>query len=115
MLALDWLLTFGLLSGARLLARVIWERPWRRERSRDRKKVLVVGAGDAGELVVREMLRTRRIRYRPVGFVDDDQKKKNLRIHDVRVVGTTRHLPALHRGVRGRRGHHRHAVGGRPR
>jgi FlaA1/EpsC-like NDP-sugar epimerase len=94
-LALDWLLTFGLLGGARLLARVIWEGPWRQDLSRDRKKVLVVGAGDAGELVVREMQKTRQIRYRPVGFVDDDQKKKNLRIHGVRVVGTTRHLPAL--------------------
>jgi len=94
-LALDWLLTFGLMSGARLAARLIWERPWRRELSRDRKKVLVVGAGDAGELVVRELQKTRRIRYRPVGFVDDDPRKKNLRIHGVRVVGTTHHLPAL--------------------
>ena len=94
-LVLDWLLTFGLTSGARLLARLVWERPWREEGVGDRKKVLVVGAGDAGELVVREMLRTRRIRYSPVGFVDDDEKKRNLRIHNVRVVGTTRNLPAL--------------------
>ncbi len=94
-LVLDWLLTFGLTSGARLLARLVWERPWREEGKGDRKKVLVVGAGDAGELVVREMLRTRRIRYSPVGFVDDDEKKRNLRIHNVRVVGTTRNLPAL--------------------
>jgi FlaA1/EpsC-like NDP-sugar epimerase len=94
-LALDWVLTFGLMGGARLLARLVWERPWRHDLSRDRKKVLVVGAGDAGEVVVREMLKTRQIRYRPVGFVDDDPKKKNLRIHGVRVVGTTRYLPAL--------------------
>ncbi len=94
-IALDWVLCFGLMGGARMLSRIAWERPWREELSRDRKKVLVVGAGDAGELVVREMQKTRRIRYRPVGFVDDDHKKKNLRIHGVRVVGTTRHLPAL--------------------
>jgi FlaA1/EpsC-like NDP-sugar epimerase len=94
-IVLDWVLCFGLLGGARLLSRVASERPWRGERSRDRKKVLVVGAGDAGELVVREMLRTRRIRYRPVGFVDDDEKKRNLRIHNVRVVGTTRNLTTL--------------------
>jgi FlaA1/EpsC-like NDP-sugar epimerase len=94
-IVLNWVLCFGLLGGARLLSRVAWERPWRKELSRDRKKVLVVGAGDAGELVVREMLRSRRIRYRPVGFVDDDEKKKNLRIHNVRVIGTTRNLPAL--------------------
>ena len=94
-IVLDWVLLFGLLSGARLLSRVAAERPWHGERGREGKKVLVVGAGDAGELVVREMLRTRRIRYRPVGFVDDDPKKKNLRIHNVRVIGTTRNLTSL--------------------
>ncbi len=94
-IALDWVLCLGLMGGARMLSRIVWERPWNEELGRDRKKVLVVGAGDAGELVVREMQKTRRIRYRPVGFVDDDHKKKNLRIHGVRVVGTTRHLPTL--------------------
>ena len=94
-IALNWVLCFGLMGGARMLSRIAWERPWREELSRDRKQVLVVGAGDAGELVVREMQKTRQIRYRPVGFVDDDHKKKNLRIHGVRVVGTTRHLPTL--------------------
>ena len=91
----DWVLTLCLVGGARLVARIAWERPWHHQLSRDRKKVLVVGAGDAGELVVREMLKTRMIRYQPVGFVDDDPRKKNLQIHGVRVVGTTRHLPQL--------------------
>ena len=93
--AFDWMLTLVLLGGARLLARIAWERPWRYDLSRDRKKVLVVGAGDAGELVVREMLKTRMIRYQPVGFVDDDPRKKNLHIHGVRVVGTSKQLPQL--------------------
>jgi len=92
---LDWMLAFLIMGGARLVARAFWERPWREDLSRDRKKVLVVGAGDAGELVVREMLKTRQIRYRPVAFVDDDPRKKNLRIHGVRVAGTTRRLPQL--------------------
>ena len=92
---LDWMLTFLLMGGARLVSRAAFERPWRHELSRDRKKVLVVGAGDAGEVVVREMLKSREIRFRPVGFVDDDVRKKNLRIHGVRVVGTTKHLTQL--------------------
>jgi FlaA1/EpsC-like NDP-sugar epimerase len=91
----DWIFTLALLGGARLLARMAWERPWQHQLSRDRKRVLVVGAGDGGELVVREMLKTRMIRYQPVGFVDDDPRKKNLQIHGVRVVGTTRELPKL--------------------
>jgi FlaA1/EpsC-like NDP-sugar epimerase len=94
-IAFDFILTLLLLGGARLVARIAWERPWRNELARDRKKVLVVGAGDAGELVVREMLKTRKITYQPVGLVDDDPRKKNLHIHGVRVVGTTRHLPQL--------------------
>ncbi len=94
-IAFDLVLTLLLVGGVRLLARIVWERPWRRELSRDRKKVLVVGAGDAGELVVREMLKTRTITYQPVGLVDDDPRKKNLHIHGVRVVGSTRQLPQL--------------------
>ena len=94
-IVLNWCLLFLFMGGARLISRMYWERPWRHELSRDRKKVLVVGAGDAGELVVREMLKSQQIRYRPVGFIDDDPRKKNLRIHNVRVVGTTRRLPQL--------------------
>jgi FlaA1/EpsC-like NDP-sugar epimerase len=94
-IAFDFILTLLFLGGARLAARIAWERPWRNELSRDRKKVLVVGAGDAGELVVREMLKTRKITYQPVGLVDDDPRKKNLHIHGVRVVGTTKQLPQL--------------------
>lgn len=94
-IAFDLVLTLLLVGGVRLLARIAWERPWRSELSHDRKKVLVVGAGDAGELVVREMLKTRKITYQPVGLVDDDPRKKNLRIHGVRVVGPTRQLPKL--------------------
>jgi len=94
-IGLDWMLMLLMLGGSRLGARIIWERPWRSELSRDRKKVLVVGAGDAGELVVREMLKTRKITYQPVGFVDDDPRKKHTEIHGVRVIGTTRQIPHL--------------------
>jgi FlaA1/EpsC-like NDP-sugar epimerase len=94
-IGLDWMLMLLMIGGSRLSARIIWERPWRNEMSRDRKKVLVVGAGDAGELVVREMLKTRKITYQPVGLVDDDPRKKNMQIHGVRVIGTTKQIPQL--------------------
>ena len=44
--------------------------------------MLIVGAGDAGEQVMREMKRNRRLGYHPVGFIDDDPRKKGMRIHD---------------------------------
>ena len=62
--------------------------------------MLVVGAGDAGQLLVREMQRNRRLAYTPVGFVDDDARKRNLRIHGVRVLGTTDDLHRLIRDFR---------------
>jgi FlaA1/EpsC-like NDP-sugar epimerase len=57
-------------------------------------RVLVVGAGDAGQLLVREMTRAR-FSYRPICFVDDDPAKRDLRIHGVPVLGTVPDIAAL--------------------
>ena len=64
------------------------------------KEVLIVGAGDAGQLVIRELQRNRQLGYTPIGLVDDDPRKKNLRIHGVRVLGTTDELPHILRDNR---------------
>jgi FlaA1/EpsC-like NDP-sugar epimerase len=89
--ALDLLLTLAFIAGSRLLARTLMERPTRGIVARG-KEVLVVGAGDAGQLVIREMQRSRQLGYTPIGLIDDDPRKKNLRIHGVRVLGTTEEL-----------------------
>ncbi len=91
---LDYLLLLAFVAGTRLLARSLIERPSGGIVARGRE-VLVVGAGDAGQLLAREMRRNRQLAYTPVGFVDDDVRKKNLRIHGVRVLGTTDELPRL--------------------
>jgi FlaA1/EpsC-like NDP-sugar epimerase len=57
--------------------------------------VIVVGAGDAAQLVVREMLKTPAGGYTPIGLIDDDPRKKNIRLHGVRVLGTTQDLPHI--------------------
>jgi len=62
--------------------------------------VLIVGAGDAAQLILREMLRNPSLGYTPIGLVDDDPRKKNLRLHGIRVLGTTDELPALLRARR---------------
>lgn len=62
---------------------------------RQPKKALLVGAGDAGEMVVKEMRNNPEIGYRPVGFVDDDSKKHGMRIHGVPVLGPLESIPRI--------------------
>jgi FlaA1/EpsC-like NDP-sugar epimerase len=89
---------FGLLCllfliGVRVLARMVYERrplaALRGVREGERG-VLIVGAGDGGRLVLREIARNRGLGLAPVGFLDDDPGKRGLRIDGVRVRGDTR-------------------------
>src|SRR5581483_6587081 len=89
--ALDYLLLLAFVAGTRLLARTLIERPPAGIVAHG-KEVLIVGAGDAGQLMVREMQRNRQLHYTPIGFVDDDPRKRGDRIHGVRVLGTTADL-----------------------
>jgi FlaA1/EpsC-like NDP-sugar epimerase len=97
--ALDYLLLLAFVAGSRLLARSLIERPQAGIVARG-KEVLVVGAGDAGQLLIREMQRNRQLHYTPIGLIDDDPRKKNLRVHSVRVLGTTHDLPHVLRDNR---------------
>jgi len=92
--ALDFLLLLAFVAGTRLLARTLIERPSAGLVAHG-KEVLIIGAGDAGQLMVREMQRNRQLHYTPIGFVDDDPRKRGDRIHGVRVLGTTDDLAHL--------------------
>ncbi|HEY2355169.1 MAG TPA: nucleoside-diphosphate sugar epimerase/dehydratase [Gaiellaceae bacterium] len=83
---MDFLLTLAFVAGSRLLARTLIERPTGGVVARG-KEVIVVGAGDAGRLIVQEMQRSRLLSYTPIGFIDDDPRKQNSRIMGVRVLG----------------------------
>jgi FlaA1/EpsC-like NDP-sugar epimerase len=90
------LLSLSFLAGVRLIARSIHDRRLRGFRSqKGARNVLIVGAGDGGRLVLRELLRNAQLGLTPVGFVDDDPLKGRLRIDGVRVRGTTRDLPRI--------------------
>ncbi len=94
-LPIDWLLSLVLVGGFRFALRVVSEWRFAPGSANGGRRVLVVGAGDAGALVVREMQRSSYINYNPVGFVDDDPLKQNQRIHNVPVLGTIADLPRL--------------------
>jgi FlaA1/EpsC-like NDP-sugar epimerase len=98
-IALDFLLLLAFVAGTRLLARTLIERPPSGLVARGRE-VLVIGAGDAGQLIVREMQRNRRLGMTPIGFVDDDPRKRNDRIQGIRVLGTTDELTQILRNNR---------------
>jgi FlaA1/EpsC-like NDP-sugar epimerase len=91
----DLLLLLAFVMGVRLLARTLIERPAARSIVARGKEVVIVGAGDAAQLILREMLRNPALGYTPIGLVDDDPRKKNLRLHGIRVLGTTDELPEL--------------------
>jgi FlaA1/EpsC-like NDP-sugar epimerase len=97
--ALYYLLLLAFVAGSRLLARTLIERPPGGIVAHG-KEVLIIGAGDAGQLMVREMQRNRQLHYTPIGFVDDDPRKRGDRIHGVRVLGTTDELAHLLRDNR---------------
>ena len=86
--ALDMLVTLFLMIGIRAAARYMHEN-WLSQgvTPSKRKRVLVVGAGEAGSMVVREMLRHPETGLKPVGFLDDDKRKVGQRIATVPVLG----------------------------
>src|SRR4029450_2338606 len=92
---IDLLLLLAFVMGVRLLARSLIERPSARSLVARGKEVLIVGAGDAAQLILREMLRNPSLGYTPIGLVDDDPRKKNLRLHGIRVLGTSAALPDI--------------------
>jgi FlaA1/EpsC-like NDP-sugar epimerase len=86
-----------MMVAVRVVVHAMYDRPLRGVRARrDARSVLIVGAGEGGRLLVREMLRNPDLGLRPIGFVDDDPRKRGARIdRGLEVLGRTRDLPRV--------------------
>ncbi|KKK55615.1 hypothetical protein LCGC14_3072770, partial [marine sediment metagenome] len=91
---LDLLTTIMFLGGLRMVVRLYHEEYFT-ESAKVLKKFLIIGAGDAGEALLRELMRMKKERYDVVGFIDDNPRMQKMNIHGVQVLGTTDQLPEI--------------------
>jgi FlaA1/EpsC-like NDP-sugar epimerase len=92
-LLIDYLLSLILAGGLRISKRVYIHSI--KYPSLEQKRTLIIGAGNAGELIVRDMRRTKDSPYLPVGFVDDDPVKEKVFIHGIKVLGNRKDIPQI--------------------
>jgi FlaA1/EpsC-like NDP-sugar epimerase len=95
-IAMDFLLALVFVCGARFAVRWAFERPARGAMlERAGHEVLIVGAGNGGQQVAAELRRNPGLRSAPVGFVDDDPRKRGMRVAGHKVLGATDDLPRV--------------------
>ena len=96
-----WLLLVCAVGGVRLSMRIFREYFVDSVVMENAKPTLIVGAGAAGTLLVRQMLMHPKMRMMPVAFVDDDPEKQRKDIYGVRILGTTKDIEKIvqHMGI----------------
>jgi FlaA1/EpsC-like NDP-sugar epimerase len=90
-LIIDWLISLVFVGGLRFSMRILAESQLfakKDSKFRQPKRALIIGAGDAGALVVKELEKNPQLLLKPVGFLDDNPAKLKQRIYDIPVVGT---------------------------
>jgi UDP-GlcNAc:undecaprenyl-phosphate GlcNAc-1-phosphate transferase len=94
-LILDLVFCFLLLGGVRISTRLLKNYVHRFRAQIPGQATLIVGAGDAGELVLRELRNNPSLGLRAIGLLDDDPAKRRIRIHGVPVLGSTSELASV--------------------
>lgn len=92
-LGITWMLHVLLIGGSRFSWRVF--RDHFIAPNPNKEKTLIVGAGSAGTMVARQLLKNNEADLYPVAFVDDDEKKQKLQIYGIEVKGITTDIPRI--------------------
>jgi FlaA1/EpsC-like NDP-sugar epimerase len=93
LLLVTWMLHTILIGGSRFSWRMY--RDYYIISKQTKKRALIIGAGSAGSMLVRQLIKSRDTDLMPVGFIDDDIKKQKLQIYGVTVLGGTRDIPHI--------------------
>lgn len=86
-LGIDWLISLVLIGGSRFALRILAEQSAASRGTKGGRRALIIGAGDAGALVVRELQKSSQLNLIPIGFLDDDRAKQKHEIYGVPVIG----------------------------
>jgi FlaA1/EpsC-like NDP-sugar epimerase len=92
---IDWFLLIITLGGGRLAYRLLRDKTYQSRNPTSAKRVLIVGAGSAGEQLYREIRKNAGLPYNILGFIDDDNFKQNKILHGVKILGNTEQLPEI--------------------
>jgi len=97
---IDWLLTILFIGGVRIGVRLLLTNNiasfWRlAKKGRLDKRLLIIGAGAAGEKAIREIIENPGLKFKPVGFLDDDTQKQGKAIHGVLILGAVDEIAQL--------------------
>ncbi|ADQ14063.1 polysaccharide biosynthesis protein [Halanaerobium hydrogeniformans] len=94
-IAINLMSNIFLLGGFRFSLRLLKDFLNRNQNKKSKSRVLIIGAGDAAEIIIREMHKHPELGKKIVGLVDDDPDKQSLEIHGYEVLGKTKKIPQL--------------------
>lgn len=92
---IDSLITLIFIAGLRLSKRVYLEVFLSKKKTRLGKRTIIIGAGNTGEMIIRDIIRQDFSNFYPIGFLDDEVKKIGMYIHGVKVLGTIDRLKTI--------------------
>ena len=83
------------MGGGRLFWRILREYSLKRQYRSEKQKIVIIGAGAAGEQIAREIVKNPALKLRVIGFVDDDPQKQHKTLLGIPIIGQVKDLPAI--------------------